>query len=85
MLTEAYASQQKGSCDIPVDAWFQTRVDVVGGDFTLFVEGQLVFAKKLTYYLSEGRPGFYVGTATDAAFRRVVIEDLPHSPVGGAK
>ena len=27
--------------------------------------------------LSEGRLGFYIGTATDTAFRRIMIEDLP--------
>ncbi len=75
--TEAYATQQKGGPYIPPDTWFQARVDVVGDEFTLQVEGQTVFAKKLTYYLSEGRPGFYVGTATDAAFRRVAVEGLP--------
>ena len=82
--TEAYATQQKGEPRIPVDAWFQARVDVVDDEFTLYVEDQLVFTKKFAYYLSEGRPGFYVGTATDAAFRRVMIEDLPQRPVGGA-
>lgn len=74
--TEAYATQQKGAPPIPTDAWFGARVDVVGDAFTLFVGGEEVFRKKLTYYLEEGRPGLYVGTATDAAFRRVVIEDL---------
>jgi len=75
--TEAYATQEKGGPCIPPNTWFGARVDVVGDEFTLQVEGQIVFAKKLTYYLSEGRPGLYVGTTTDAAFRRVVIEDLP--------
>ncbi|MFH1851894.1 MAG: hypothetical protein ABIA75_06080 [Candidatus Neomarinimicrobiota bacterium] len=75
--TEAYAGQEKGSVAIPANSWFQARVDVVEDEFTLYVNDQLVFNKKLTYYLSSGRPGFYVGTATDAMFRRVVIEDLP--------
>jgi hypothetical protein len=82
--TEAYATQQKGGPRIPPKAWFRARVDVVDDEFTLYLEDQPVFTKKLTYYLKEGRPGFYVGTATDAAFRRVVIEDLPQGPKIGA-
>ena len=73
---EAYASQQKGDPHIPINSWFQARVDIVGDDFTVYVDDQPVFTKKITYYLKEGRPGFFVGTATDAAFRRIVIEDL---------
>jgi len=75
--TEAYATQQKSGSRIPPNTWFRAHVDVVRDEFTLYVEDQIVFTKKLTYYLSEGRPGFYVGTATDAAFRRVMIKDLP--------
>lgn len=75
--TEAYASQKKGIVFIPTKAWFRARVDVVDDEFTLQVEEQVVFTKKLTYYRYTGRAGFYVGTATDALFRRVVIEDLP--------
>lgn len=75
--TEAYASQKKGIASIPTKAWFRTHVNVVDDEFILQVEEQVVFTKKLTYYLSAGRPGFYVGTATDAMFRRIVIDDLP--------
>lgn len=75
--TEAYASQEKGITSVPYDTWFKARVDVLGNEFTLYVNNQEVFRKKLTYYLSDGRPGLYVGTATDVAFRRVVVEDLP--------
>ncbi len=75
--TEAYASQKKGRAIIPLDMWFEARVDVTGGEFTLFVDNREVFRKKFSYCLSEGRPGLYVGTATDAAFRRIVVEDLP--------
>jgi hypothetical protein len=74
--TEAYVGQQKGTAHIPDDAWFRTRVDVLKDKMSLYLEDQPVFTKKLTYYLSEGFPGLYVGTATDAAFRRIVIEDL---------
>jgi hypothetical protein len=75
--TEAYANQQKGNPFIPDDAWFKARVDVVGDEFTLYVEDEPVFTKKLTYYFYEGRPGFFAGTVTDAMFRRIAIEDLP--------
>ncbi|UCB43386.1 MAG: hypothetical protein JSV77_01695 [Dehalococcoidales bacterium] len=74
--TEAYASQKKGDPHIPINSWFQACVDVVDDEFTVYVENQPVFTKKITYYLKEGCPGFFVGTATDAAFRRIVIEDL---------
>lgn len=75
--SETYANQKKGSPHIPVDEWFRTRIDVSGDEFTAYVEEQPVFTKKITYYLKEGRPGFFVGTATDAGFRRITIEDLP--------
>jgi hypothetical protein len=74
--TEAYAGQQKGTAHIPDNAWFRTRVDVLKDEMSIYVEDQLVFTKKLTYYLFQGFPGLYVGTATDAAFRRIAIEDL---------
>ncbi|OGO35566.1 MAG: hypothetical protein A2147_04605 [Chloroflexi bacterium RBG_16_57_8] len=75
--TEAYANQKKGAVPIPADAWFRARVDVVGDEFTVHVDDRLVFTKKVTYYLQKGRPGFFVGTATDVAFRRVLIKALP--------
>lgn len=74
--TEAYATQEKGSVPIPTNSWFQVRVEVKGDAMSLFVEDNLIFSKKLTYYLSDGRPGLYVGTATDAAFKRIVIKEL---------
>jgi hypothetical protein len=74
--TEAYANQEKGTAPIPINSWFRARVRVLNDEFTLYMEERVVFTKKLTYYLSAGRPGFYVGTATDAMFRRVVIEDI---------
>ena len=30
--------------------------------------------KTLTYYLWKGRPALYVGTVTDALFRRIKVE-----------
>lgn len=74
--TEAYACQEKGACEIHSNEWFRSHVEVMEDKFSLYVEGGKVLTKKLTYYLSEGYPGFYVGTATDAAFRRVKIEKL---------
>jgi hypothetical protein len=74
--TEAYSTQQKGGPIIPANDWFRARVDVTGDELSIYVEHEFVFTKKLTYYLSEGYPGLYVGTATDAAFRRIEIEDL---------
>ena len=75
--TEAYANQQKGGPQISYDEWFAARVDVIGDEFSIYVDEEHIFTKKLTYYLTEGRPGFYVGTTTDAAFRRVILKDLP--------
>ena len=74
--TEAYATQEKGCPHIPRNTWFTVRVDVVDDEMTLYIEDKIVFTKKLTYYLSEGRPGLYVGTATDAAFRRIVLTTM---------
>jgi hypothetical protein len=82
--TEAYSTQQKGRPTIPSDDWFRARVDVIGDEFSIYVENEFVFTKKLTYYLSEGYPGLYVGTATDAMFRRIEIDDLADAKVYGA-
>jgi hypothetical protein len=73
---EAYSTQQKGVAAIPADDWFQAQVEAKDDEFAIYVEGRKVFTKRFSYYLDEGRPGFYVGTATDAAFRRVEIESL---------
>lgn len=82
--TEAYSTQQKGGPSIPVNDWFRARVYVIGDEFSIYVENEFVFTKKLTYYLSEGCPGLYVGTATDAMFRQIEIEDLTDDMVHGA-
>lgn len=74
--TEAYRRQKKGISSIPENDWFRAQIEVRGDEFTLHVDGREIFKKKLTYYLTEGYPGFYVGTATDAAFRRIKIERL---------
>lgn len=74
--TEAYETQKKGTVPLPKDGWFRTQADVKGDSFSIFVNDEFVFEKKLTYYLEAGRPGFFVGTATDAKFRRVAVRAL---------
>ena len=74
--TEAYSKQEKGDVFIPQDDWFSARVEVIGDEFAIFVNDHFVFEKKLAYYLKYGRPGLFVGTATDVAFRRIRIEDI---------
>lgn len=74
--TEAYKRQEKGSIHIPEDDWFNARVDVIGDEFSIYVNDQFIFKKKLTYYLTSGIPGLFVGTATNAAFRRIKIEEI---------
>ena len=74
--TEAYETQEKGTVPIPKDDWFKARADVKGDSFSIYVDGRLVFEKKLTYYIEAGRPGFFCGTATDAKFRRVSVRPL---------
>ena len=74
--TEAYAKQEKGNVFIPQNDWFTARVEVIGDEFSIFVNNQFVFKKKLAYYLKSGYPGLFVGTATDVVFRRIHIEDI---------
>ena len=73
--TEAYAQQEKGDIFIPQNDWFTVRADVIGEQFSVYVNDQFTVEKKLTYYLQYGRPGLFVGTATDAAFRRIQMRD----------
>ncbi len=77
--TEAYSNQKKGNIQIPQKDWFTARIDVKGDEFTVYLNEHIVFNKKLTYYLKSGRPGLFVGTATDVAFRRIRIEDINDS------
>lgn len=74
--TEAYEKQEKGNYKLPKNDWFTARVDVIRDEFSLFVNDQFIFKKKLTYYLTSGTPGLFVGTATDVAFRRIKIEEI---------
>ena len=72
--TEAYSTQKKGSVPVPKNKWFRARVDVIGDELSAYLGDNFIFKKKLTYYLKEGRPGFFVGTATDVVFRRIKIK-----------
>jgi len=72
--TEAYDKQEKGNVALPKNNWFTARVDVKKDEFSIYVDDQFVFKKKMTYYLTSGKPGLFVGTATDIAFRRIKID-----------
>lgn len=74
--TEAYRCQAHGRAEVPADAWIRVRAEVRGRVARLYVGGALALEKELTYYLSAGRAGLYVGTGTDAAFRGVRVEAL---------
>lgn len=74
--SEAYNTQEKGKVKLPREDWFQAQVDVIDDAFTVTVNGIKAFTKKFAYYLKDGYPGFYVGTCTDAAFRKVSLEEL---------
>lgn len=74
--TEAYNKQEKGSIKLPKDDWFTATVEVKGDEFSIYVNDQFVFKKKMTYYLTTGKAGLFVGTATDVAFRNIKIEKI---------
>lgn len=74
--TEAYATQYKGKVALPKKDWFLVQLDVVGDEFTLYINDEKIMHKRFTYYLENGRPGFYIGTATNAAFRLVKFEEF---------
>ena len=74
--TEAYRTQQFGPAVVPFGEWIQVRAEVRGREAQVWVGGQHVMTKTLTYYLWKGRPALYVGTLTDALFRRIKVESL---------
>lgn len=74
--TEAYNKQDKGDIALPKNDWFTARVDVKGDEFFVYVNDQFVFKKKMSYYLTSGKPGLFVGTATDVSFRRIKIDKI---------
>jgi hypothetical protein len=77
--TEAYKKSEKGTVKMPHNDWFEARAVVEGKDISIFVNNKLVLKKKASYYLTSGYAGFFVGTATDAAFRNVKIETISQS------
>lgn len=72
--TEAYSTQKKGSVPVPKNKWFRARVDVIGDELSAYLGDNFIFKKKLSYYLKEGRPGFFVGSSTDVVFRKIKIK-----------
>jgi hypothetical protein len=74
--TESYRTQQFGPAVVPFGEWMQVRAEVRGREAQVWVGGQLVMSKTLTYYLWKGRPALYVGTVTDALFRRIRVEAI---------
>lgn len=74
--TEAYNKQEKGNVALPKNDWFTARVNVKGDEFSVYVNDQFVFKKKMSYYLTSGKPGLFVGTATDVAFRRIKTDKI---------
>lgn len=73
---EAYKKSEKGNVILPKNDWFKTKVVVEGKDISIYVDDILVLKKKASYYLTTGTPGLFVGTATDAAFRRIKIKGI---------
>lgn len=74
--TEAYGAQAHGKADVPNDRWISVRAEVKGREARIYVDGGLALEKTLSYYLHRGRVGLYVGTCTDAAFRRLRVRSL---------
>ncbi len=74
--TEGYIKSEKGTVKLPKNDWFKTKVVVKGKDISIYVNNELILKKKASYYLTSGFAGFFVGTATDAAFRKVKIEEI---------
>ena len=74
--SEAYDKQAKGNIQLPKNDWFTAQIEVIGDEFTVRVNDEFVFTKKLSYYLVKGKAGLFVGTATDVAFKNVSITKL---------
>jgi hypothetical protein len=74
--SEAYNKSEKGNVKLPKNDWFKTKAVVKGKDISIYVDDNLVLKKKASYYLTTGTPGIFIGTATDAAFRRIRIEQI---------
>ena len=74
--TDAYRTQQFGPAVVPFGQWIRVRAEVRAREATIWVGGDHVMTKTLTYYIRKGRPALYAGTLTDALFRRIVVEPL---------
>ncbi|MHA2031868.1 MAG: hypothetical protein ACW99Q_21015 [Candidatus Kariarchaeaceae archaeon] len=74
--TEAYNSQEKGSVKLANKEWFLAKIEVIGDEVSIYMGDMKLITKKLTYYLEEGYPGLYVGTSTDAAFRKIKLVNI---------
>jgi len=61
---------------LPRNDWFTAKIQVRGDECEVWVNNQFVFKKKLTYYLTKGRAGLFVGTATNVQFRNIKIENI---------
>ena len=75
--TEAYRTQQFGPAVVPFGEWIHVRAEVRAREAKIWVGGQHVMTRTLTYYIRKGRPALYVGTLTDALFRHIKVESLP--------
>ena len=73
---EGYLKSEKGTAKLQKNDWFEAKAIVKGKDISIYVNDELVLEKKASYYLTSGYAGFFVGTATDAAFRNVKIEKI---------
>jgi hypothetical protein len=73
---EGYIKSEKGTAKLPEDDWFEAKAVVKGKVISIYVNNELVLEKMASYYLTSGYAGFFVGTATDAAFRNVKIEKI---------
>jgi hypothetical protein len=80
---ENWTPLDEGSVPLHVDEWYHMRVDVIGDEISLFVDGQLV-AQGTQPNLGDG--GVDVGTAPNGAIYvdNVVIRSLNQSPASEA-
>ena len=74
--SEGYIKSEKGTAKLYKHEWFRAKVIVKGKDISIYINDELVLKKKASYYLTSGFAGCFVGTATDAAFRKLKIEAI---------
>lgn len=73
---EGYINSEKSTVKLPLNNWFKAKTVVKGKNISIYVNDELVLNKKASYYLTSGYAGLFVGTATDAAFRRISIRKI---------